>query len=133
MKIGKMYKKACIKQQELKQKTTKLTEQEQVIFKEADQTIEVYQEYREATRGINQTIHPFNEFNEWAESAIMKKSLLQSICKIGHLAEKLGTTVDTAKATKILRQIPDIVKGVENWVKNNRTKIDNWVTDKVIT
>jgi hypothetical protein len=133
MRIGKMYKKARIQKKELEQKTTELNEEEQVIFKEADRIIEVYQAYREETRGINQTIHPFNEFNEWTESAIMNKSLLQSICKIGQLTENLGITVDTAKATKILRQIPDIVKGVDNWTKNNRTKIDNWVTDQVIT
>jgi hypothetical protein len=133
MKIGKIYKKACVQTMELKQKTTELTEEEQAIFKQTDQIIEVYQSYREVTRGINQTIHPFNELNEWTESAIMNKSLLQSICKIGHLAQNIGITVDTAKTTKILRQIPDIVKGVENWTKNNRTKIDNWVTNEVIT
>jgi hypothetical protein len=133
LQIGKKYKKAIIEKGVLKQKTEALNDSEQAILKNADKIIEVYQEYRKETRLINQTIHPFSDINEWAESATIKKSLLQSICKIGHLTEKLGISVDTAKATKILHQIPDIVKGVESWVKNNRTKIKDWATDKVIT
>lgn len=135
LQIGKKYKKAkaVIAKLRLKQKTEELSESEQDSIKNADEIIEVYGEYRKETRLINQTIHPFNDLNEWTESTILRKNLLQSICKIGQFTERLGATVDTAKATKIVRQIPDIVKGVENWVKNNQKKINDWVANKVIT
>jgi len=133
LQIGKKYKKACIEKSFLKQKREKLRDLEQDIIKSTDKIIEVYQEYRQETRSINQTIHPFNDLNEWTETATLKKNLLQSICKIGQLSEKLEINIDTAKATKVLHQIPDIVKGVENWVKSNHEKINGWVADKVIT
>jgi prefoldin subunit 5 len=133
LQIGKKYKKACIEKSILKPKKEKLSELEQDIIKNADEIIEVYQEYRQETRSINQTIHPFNDLNEWRIPEITKKNILQSICKIGRLSEKLDIRVNIAKATKIMNQIPDIVKGIDNWVKNNRKKINDWVVDKVIT
>lgn len=48
------------------------------------------------------------------------------------MAEKVELTINLSRATKILHQIPDIVKGVNNWIKISQAKINGWVENKIM-
>ena len=98
-----------------------------------NEIIPVYGAYGEQTAKINKTIHPFDEHNNWSQGAKINKSLLQCVRRVSQLAERIGINIDLSKATKVLHQIPDIVKGIDSWVSNSQAKIQTWLDSGVIT
>lgn len=132
LQIGRKHQKAVISKKELAEKKEKAGKDEH-LEKSAKQVIAVYQDYRKQTAVINQTVHPFDESNNWSQSEVVNKTLLQSVMKVSSLAENIGINLDLSKATKVLSQIPDIVKGIANWVRISQEKIDGWVQNKIMT
>lgn len=121
LQIGKKHRQAQVAKSEVAK--------EQLSTAQWDKTISVYESYREQSRVINKTIHPFDESNNWADSAVINKNLLCAVRQISQLAEQIDIKVDLAKATKVIHQIPAITTGIDNWVKSSQAKIDTWLAD----
>lgn len=133
LQIGRKYKKAVTEREKILRRDKEITASEEEIISNTEKVIAVYEDYRSSTREVNQTIHPFNKLDEWSEKGEIYKNLVKSICKISDLGEQINVSVNIKKAAKLLRQIPDIVKGVDEWVSRNKNKIKEWVVDKVIS
>lgn len=132
LQIGKKHQQAQMSKSALALQG-KTTKEKELILKQADEVIEVYKSYRVQTAMVNKTIHPFGASDNWSDEQTINKTLLESVMEIGKLAEKVKINIDIPKAAKVLHQIPDIVKGVSNWIKISQDKIDDWVKDNVIS
>ncbi len=102
------------------------------IKKSAKKVETVYEAYRNHSATINKIIHPFNESNDWSDVEQISKSLTQTVCQVSKLAEQLDINVDLYKASKVLNQVPDIIKGISNWISRSQTKIKGWLEDQII-
>lgn len=132
LQIGKKHQQAQ-KSQSKQGLEGKTVLEKELIKKEAAEVIEIYKEYRNQTARVNKTIHPFDESNNWSDEKKVNKTLIESVREVGKLAEKVEITIDVSRASKILAQIPDIVKGVDNWIKMSQEKINGWVEGNVIS
>ncbi|MEM0994526.1 MAG: DUF6399 domain-containing protein [Bacteroidota bacterium] len=139
LQIGKKYQKVQAEQSKLALKTEQEAVPSESVPSEAvsseasvEQITNTYKAYRAQSAQINKTIHPFDEQNNWSDGAKINKSLLQCVRSISHLAEGIGININLSKATKVLHQIPDIVKGIESWVTNSKAKIQHWLDHGLI-
>ena len=135
LQIGKKHQQAQSLKAELtaKVEVSKTDQEKEELERCINEIIPVYGAYREQTAKVNKTIHPFDEHNNWSEGAKINKSLLRCVRKVSQLAEQIGINVDLSKATKVLHQIPDIVKGIDSWVSNSQAKIQTWLDHDVIS
>lgn len=132
LQIGKKHQKAQVAKSKSALSDKSTTEQEKIIT-ESEEIIAGYQQYRKQTGTVNKIIHPFDETNNWSSKEVIEKALLQSVIQIGKVAENIGINVNVSKASKVLNQIPDIVIGVDNWIKISQEKINGWVSEKVMS
>lgn len=96
------------------------------LKEEQRKLIENQKAYRLEMEIINQTIQPFWENNKWQNAEKIEKQLLHSFTKIGRIGKALNLSIVVDKLDKILRQIPDIAKGVELWITIIRAEIKEW-------
>jgi len=130
LQIGKRHQQA----QQAKSNLVGKSEQErQEVEASAKEITSVYKQYRTHSRTINQTIHPFDESNNWSSEQQVTKTLMQCVMQVSKLAEQLDINIDLSKANKLLRQIPDIVAGINNWISTSQQTIKQWVSQQIIS
>ena len=132
LQIGRKHKKA----QELLttiDKGDKTSTEKEALQASSNKIAAVHKEYRHQTRQINKVVHPFDQNNNWADGERINKELLQSVTKVSRLAESIEINIDLSKASKVLHQIPDMVKGIDNWTSQMKQKMERWVQQNLIT
>ena len=94
-----------------------------ILESQQNQHLGIHKKYREQIEHINKTVHPYNENNELQDVEIIKKALTRSLVNVGHIAGELDIEISTPRSIKIIKQIPDIVGGVESW--------KNWLNESL--
>lgn len=64
---------------------------------------------------INKTVHPFDENDQLISATQLEQKLQHSFTQMRQIAQQAGIDLALKKGEKILRQIPDIAKGVAHW------------------
>lgn len=119
LKVGKQLERS---KKALDKASEELKATSQEAFEELQQ---VYQSYRQQLEQINKIVNPFNEQDDWTSTAAVEKALTHCFTSIGKIAHELGLTIDIAKASKILHQIPTIAQGVGNWISLTKADLDS--------
>ena len=94
------------------------------LQKAYEASVLVYESYRQEMEKINKLVNPFNEQDEWTDTASVEQALLHCFTALGKIAKKLGLTVDVKKISKIYNQIPTIAQGVGVWVDLTKTDLE---------
>lgn len=97
------------------------------------QLVELRKSYRQQIERINKSVHPFDENDKWTTQAKVEKNLLHCFTKIGQLAKTIDLEIDVAKGMKILSQITPIAEGVQQWIDQTKTKLEQWVASGVLS
>ena len=80
--------------------------------------------YNISKEGINHLVHPFNEQDKLVCPQAVEDGLQQLFTKIRATAQQAGIDVSFEKGNKIIKQIPDIAKGISTWQKWLRQEIE---------
>lgn len=94
--------------------------------------LELQKSYRQQIERINKCVHPFDEHNNWTRQAEVEKNLLHCFTKIGQLAKTIDLEVEVAKGMKIFAQIAPIAEGVQQWISQTKTKLEQWVASGML-
>ena len=97
-----------------------------------EELVALRKSYRQQIEGINKSVHPFDENDKWTTQAEVEKNLLHCFTKIGQLAKTIDLEVDVAKGMKMLSQITPIAEGVEQWIDQTKTKLEQWTESGVL-
>ncbi|MEM1120580.1 MAG: DUF6399 domain-containing protein [Bacteroidota bacterium] len=132
LQIGRQYQQAQRDKAQLKEQSNVSAAQVAATEAFANERLSIYEQYRQESRAINQTIHPFDSTNNWSNPQQVSKRLTQSVLQVSKLTEQLNLSVDLSKANKVLRQIPAIVAGIDNWIKISQGRIEQWLKEGII-
>jgi hypothetical protein len=72
--------------------------------------------YTAIRENINCAVHPFDENDQFVSASQLEQQLQHSFTKMRQIAQQAGIDIPLKGGEKILRQIPDIAKGVGYWV-----------------
>ena len=89
--------------------------------------------YRFEIEGINKLIHPFNCNDIWTNEENIKKGLIECFRTIGKISEDAGIEIKVAKASKVYEQISPMAKGVEEWIRQTKIELKNWVSKAILS
>ena len=73
------------------------------------------QAYRQQIEQINKTVHPFDEADHLQYGQEVETRLTHCFTALSAIAQKLDIDITLPKASKILKQIPDIAAGIDSW------------------
>lgn len=71
--------------------------------------------YTTVRETINKTVHPFDENDQLISASQLEQKLQHSFTQMRQIAQQAGIDLALKKGEKILRQIPDMAKGVAHW------------------
>jgi hypothetical protein len=71
--------------------------------------------YTAIRENINKAVHPFDENDQLVRASELEQQLQHSFTQMRQIAQQAGIDLALKKGEKILRQIPDIAKGVAHW------------------
>ncbi len=74
------------------------------------------EQYKNLRQSLNQSVHPFNEKDEWSDSTGLQIKLNQGYTQMRRLAVAAGLELSLPTAQKIVSQIPDIAEAVAYWI-----------------
>jgi len=115
-------------------------EKEDLVTKQVakQENCETYNSHKE---GINQLVHPFDKQDKLVTPQAVENGLQQLFTKIRGVAQQASIDISLEKGNKIIKQIPDIAKGIGTWQAWLRQEIDlldlaqnkeNWLVQKVL-
>lgn len=73
------------------------------------------QAYRQQIECLNKTVHPFDEADHLQYGSQVETRLTHSFTALSAIAGQLDIDIALSKASKILKQIPDIAAGIDSW------------------
>lgn len=91
--------------------------------------------------GINQLVHPFDEQDKLIAPQAVENGLQQFYTKIRGVAQEASIELSFEKGNKIIKQIPDIAKGIGTWQEWLRQEValldlvqnkEDWLVQKVL-
>lgn len=117
--LGKSIGSKLARKQSQIQKKISVTDTQSATYKLLQQELLIQQErlssYTTTRETINKTVHPFDENDELINAPQLEKKLQHSFTKMRQIAQQAAIDLPFKKGEKILRQIPDIAKGVAHW------------------
>lgn len=90
-------------------------EEKQDLETQLDQMQIQKQAYRQQIEHINKTVHPFDEADHLQYGPQVETKLTHCFTAFSAIAEQLDIDIALSKASKILKQIPDIAAGIDSW------------------
>lgn len=94
---------------------------------------EVCSKHRAEIENINQSIHPFDSKDEWANSDTITKYLTESMRQMCYLGTQVGVEADLDKIQKVHSQIQPIATAVDAWIVQTKADIDIWATQQALS
>lgn len=83
--------------------------------------------YQQGVHSINKAVQPFTENGEFKSTTAIEKTIISSIVQISKQSKGVVKEIKTETVTKLLEQIPDLLKGIRSWQEWAAERADKFV------